>query len=141
MDWNLVFLWLHFLALFVAVVLLAVPSWRRWLLSTPWSIVLFIVAAHGAFYVGLYWPESLGGTSVGWLLIYALLGGLAICLLAVFVWAWWNDRVSAIEMLALPVIAGGSAYAIEIWLGHEFLWLLLIPLIAYFVIREHFAES
>ena len=53
-SWSIMFLWLHFAVFAAAVVLLAVPRWRRWLLSQSWSNIFLIVAAAGAIYAVVF---------------------------------------------------------------------------------------
>jgi hypothetical protein len=96
-DWGRLVVVLHLPFVLLAGALIAVPRWRRWLLSDTWSPALFIVALYGGFYIAMFWPDALGGWSVGLPLGLALVGGLLIWMVVSFINEWRSDRASATE--------------------------------------------
>jgi hypothetical protein len=76
----------HVAVLGVTLLLLAVPSWRRRFLSWYWSPLVLLLAAFGAIYGALiYWPDALGGQSVGVPIAYGVIGLVVVLGLASFI--------------------------------------------------------
>jgi hypothetical protein len=116
-----------------AAVLLAVPRWRRWLLSQGWTAPLFILAGYGAFYIAAFWPDALGGWSVGGPLLIALFASLVVGLVLACISMWRSDRRSTIEMLVMAVVVTATAAAGDRYIGKDFGWLIaFLPMAAYF---------
>jgi hypothetical protein len=134
-NWAVLIALLHLPVVIAALAMLAVPTWRRWLLSQTWLPAFFLVAGYGVFYIAMLWPEALGGWSVGLPLVLALIGGVLIWLVISFINEWRTDRASAVETLALMVIITAGAVAAEHFIGKDWWWLALGPIIAWFGVR------
>lgn len=134
-NWTVLIALLHLPVVIAALALLAVPAWRRWLLSQTWLPAFFVVAGYGVFYIAMLWPDALGGWSVGLPLVLALIGSVLIWLVVSFIKEWRTDRASAVEALTLIVIVTASAGGAEYFIGRDWWWLALGPMIAWFGVR------
>ena len=125
---------LHVPFVAAAVVLLAVPSWRRWLFTTQawWPNPLFFFAYWGALWIAAFWPNALGGTSVGFPLLFGLIAGVLVGGVFMLINLWRSDRRTAIELLAMVAIFTASLFVAEHFFGKTYGWLVaMVPLLAY----------
>jgi hypothetical protein len=122
----------HVCAVVVAAILLAVPRWRRWLLSKSGSDILLVIAVFGVVYIGGFWPKALGGFSVGIFIILAWFVAILIGVAITFVSEWRTNRRWAIEQLTMVVIVCSTMIAGDHYFGKAYGWLLVIvPLLGW----------
>jgi hypothetical protein len=57
-------------ALFVGFAVIMFAA-RRWLLAQSWSMIFWFFGSYGVIVMGTFWPDALGGQSVGGLITHA----------------------------------------------------------------------
>jgi hypothetical protein len=123
----------HVCAVVSAAVLLAVPRWRRWLLSKSGSDFLLFFAFIGVVYIGGFWPKALGGFSVGIFIILAWGVAILIGVTIAFVSEWRTNRRLAIEQLTMGVIVCSTMIAGDHYVSRHWGFLLaIVPLLGWF---------
>jgi hypothetical protein len=123
----------HVCAVVLAAILLAVPRWRRWLLSKSGSDILLIIAFFGVVYIGGFWPKALGGFSVGIFIILAWAVAILIGVAITFASEWRINRRWTIEQLTTAVIVCATMIAGDHYFGRAYGWLLaIVPLLGWF---------